>query len=153
MREVEFARNEGWRVAGRAFLAAVPAHFVWEMSQAHAFTGLPPDAFRATLTCGLASLGDGALTLVIWGAGALVFGRAAWAGSSGWRGWLLVAALAAAVAVGTEVILVHGLRRWGYGRSMPLLPLLRVGLWPLLQMVVLAPPVLWWACRPQGARP
>ncbi len=142
-----------WPVGMRALLAAVPVHFVWEMSQAHAFTGLPPDAFRATLACAWASLGDGLLTLVIWGAGALAFGRVAWVGPTRWRGWLLATGLAAGIAVATELVLVYGLHRWGYGSSMPVLPLVPVGLWPALQMMLLSPPVLWWACRSRGARP
>ena len=145
--------QEARRVAMRAFLAAVPVHFAWEMTQAHAFTGLPPDAFGATLACAWASLGDGVLTLLIWGLGALVLGRAAWAGPAGWRGWLLLAGLTVAVAVGTELVLVHGVKRWGYAASMPLLPVLPVGLWPVLQTVLLTPAVLWWACRPRGMRP
>jgi hypothetical protein len=30
---------------------------------------------------------------------------------------------------------------------MPLIPGLRVGLTPLLQMALLTPPILWWASR------
>lgn len=146
-------RRQAWRVGLRAFLAAVPVHFVWEMSQAHAFTGLPPDAFRATVACAWASLGDGLLTLLIWVAGWLAFGRAVWVGPTGWRGWLLATGLAAAIAVGTELVLVYGLHRWGYRSSMPVLPLVAVGLWPVLQVVVLTPPVLWWACRSRALRP
>ncbi len=142
-----------WRIARRAFLAAVPVHFTWKMAQAHAFTGLPPDAFWATVACARASLGDGLLTLPIWGAGALGFAQASWVRTQGWQGWGALIGLAAGVAAGTEMILVYGLGRWGYGASMALLPILQVGLWPVLQMVVLAPPVLWWACRPAGARP
>ncbi len=153
MSEVEGVRNRGWRVARRAFLAAFPVHFAWEMSQAHAFTALPADAFRATLACAWATLGDGLLTLLIWGAGALAFARAAWVGPTGWRGWLLATGLAAAIGVGTELVLVYGLHRWGYRSSMPVLPLVPVGLWPVLQMVVLTPPVLWWASRARGGRP
>ncbi len=153
MSEVEGVRNKGWRVAGRAFGAAVPVHFAWEMSQAHAYTGLPPDAFRATLACAGASVGDGLLTLLIWGAGWLVFARAAWLGPTGWRGWLLAIGLAVAIAVGIEMVLVYGLHRWNYRSAMPVLPLVPVGLWPVLQMVVLTPPVLWWACRSRALRP
>lgn len=143
---------EARRVPARVFLAAVPVHFVWEMAQAHAFTGLPPDGFWATLACARASVGDDVLTLLIWAAGALAFGRAVWVGPIGWRGWLLLAALAVAVAVGTELVLVYGLRRWTYAASMPLLPVVPVGLWPVLQMVVITPPVLWWAGRPPWPR-
>jgi len=146
------ANPEGRRVAVRAFLAGVPAHFAWEMAQAHAFTGLPPDAFWATLACARASVGDGVLTLLIWAAGALAFSRVAWVGPIGWRGWLVLAVLAVAVAVGTELVLVYSLRRWTYTASMPLLPVVPVGLWPVLQMVVITQPVLWWAGRPPRPR-
>ena len=145
MTSARSGQGGAWRVARRAFLAAIPVHFLWEMAQAHAFTGLPPDAFRATLACAHASLGDGFLTVLVWAVGALVFGRAGWVGPTRWRGWLLLLGLAVVVAMGTEVVLVHGLQRWGYGASMPLLPVLQVGLWPVVQMLLVTPPVLWWA--------
>ena len=126
-----------WRVALRAFLATIPVSFVWEMAQAHAFTGLPASMFWATIACALASLGDGLLVLLIWSAGALVFGQAAWVRMEGWRGWLLLAILGIIVGIVVEVAFVHVLGRWGYRESMPLLPGIHVGLLPVFLLPVL----------------
>ncbi len=140
------ARSVG--VAVRAVAAAIPVHFVWEMAHSYLFVGLPAGVSAATWACFVASLGDGALTLLILGAGAVPFGTLAWVRRPGWRPWLTAVGLSLLVAVVVERILVYGLRRWAYDADMPIIPGLRVGLTPALQMVLLTPPILWWASRP-----
>jgi hypothetical protein len=140
----------GWgrgRLAARAFLLAVPLHFAWEMAQSYLFVGMPLDAWRSTAACFVASLGDGLLTLLILGAGAVIFGTLAWMRRAGWGRWLTAMGLSLAVAIVMEWVLVYRLRRWAYDVDMPLIPGLRVGLTPLLQMALLTPPILWWASR------
>jgi hypothetical protein len=117
------------------------------------FTGLPADALSATAACALASVGDGLLVLLIWGTGVLVFGQAAWVRTKGWRRWMLLVILAIIVGIVVEIAFVHGLGKWGYRDAMPLLPLIRVGLVPVLLFPLFAPPILWWASRPRGGRP
>jgi hypothetical protein len=134
-------------VALRAFVAAVPVHFVWEMAQMGLFLGIPTGFWESAPHCALGSLGDGVLTLLILGSGALAFGTVAWMRRPGWRPWLTVVGLSLIVAVVTDWVLVRGVRRWAYDVDMPIIPGLRVGLTPVLQMVLLTPPILWWASR------
>jgi hypothetical protein len=135
------------RVVVRAFLLAVPLHFVWEMAQSYLFVGMPLDPLKSTAVCFVASLGDGLLTLLILGAGAVIFGILAWMRRPAPRRWLTAVGLSLAVAIVMEWLLVYRLRRWAYDVDMPLVPGLRVGLTPLLQMALLTPPILWWASR------
>jgi len=138
------------RISARAFGLAVPVHFSWEMGQAYAFTGLPGEAWAATAACAFASLGDGLLTLLILGGGATIFRSWSWFEPRRREQWALVGILSFGVAVATEWILVYELHRWGYASSMPLIPGLRVGLLPVLQMVLLTPLVLRWASLRPG---
>jgi hypothetical protein len=46
-----------------------------------------------------------------------------------------------------EWLATQVLSRWAYAESMPVIPLLRVGLAPLLQWVVLPPIVVWFVRR------
>jgi len=142
----------GLRVSIRAFGLAVPVHFVWEMSQAYAFTGMPRETWTATAACAFASLGDGLLTLLILGGGAIVFRSWRWFEARLPGRWVLLEVVSFGVAVATEWVLVYGLHRWGYAASMPLIPGLGVGLLPVLQMVLLTPLVLWWAGLPASRK-
>ncbi len=135
------------RVALRAFAAALPVHFVWEMAQMDLFLGIPTGFWASMPHCGLASVGDAVLTLLVLAAGAIVFGTVAWMKRPGWRPWLVVGGLSVAVAVATDWMLVHGLKRWSYAPAMPRIPGLDVGLTPVLQMLLLTPAILWWASR------
>ncbi|MBI4574018.1 MAG: hypothetical protein HY713_12140 [candidate division NC10 bacterium] len=140
----------GFRISARAFGLAVPVHFSWEMSQANAFTGMPREVWAATAACAFASLGDGLLTLLILAGGAAAFRSWTWFDARLPGRWALVGILSFGVAVVTEWVLVYELHRWGYATSMPLIPGLRVGLLPVLQMVLLSPLVLRWASLPPG---
>lgn len=51
------------------------------------------------------------------------------------------------LALGIELIAVHVLHRWGYAVNMPLVPGLRVGLVPLIQMLVVPPIAFWFTAR------
>jgi len=46
--------------------------------------------------------------------------------------------------------MVYRLGRWGYSPWQPLVPLLRVGVLPVVQPVVLLPPVFWALARTTG---
>jgi hypothetical protein len=92
----------GLRVSIRAFGLAVPVHFVWEMSQAYAFTGMPRETWTATAACAFASLGDGLLTLLILGGGAIVFRSWRWFEARLPGRWVLLEVVSFGVAVATE---------------------------------------------------
>lgn len=63
----------------------------------------------------------------------------------------MIVGMAVAVQVLIEWVMVHGLGRWGYDPVQPLVPGLGVGLLPVLQAVMLVPPIFgtlaWWESR------
>ena len=133
------------------FAAALGLNFLWEMLQMPAYAEMSGRSWRETaLACALASLGDAALTLGVYGAIALAARRLRWGVQGRRRDYIAVALLAAACALTIELVaLATG--RWSYLDRMPVVPALGVGLWPLLQLTLLAPlamgAAVWWGGR------
>ncbi|MFO0842265.1 MAG: hypothetical protein U0797_07675 [Gemmataceae bacterium] len=149
-----------------SFLAALAAaafvlNWFWEMLQMPAYAQMAGRSWGETaLPCARASLGDVVLTLAIYGLGALAAGRRTWGLSGGWNVYAAGALLGGLVATALEHVFLSA-GRWSYSERMPVVPGLLVGLWPLLQLVLLVPASLavasWWARRarsgsPQGER-
>lgn len=133
------------------YLAAFGLNWVWEMAQMAAFVEMAGRPWQDTvLTCTRATLGDVVITLAVYGVGALAAGRLGWGATRTWNVYATAALLGGACAVAYEwYSLATG--RWTYNEQMPIVPVLGVGLWPLLQLTLLVPAVLWiawwWAER------
>lgn len=118
-------------------------HFAWEILQAPLFARMPMVShWLATLVCLKATFGDVGIALASFAVGAW------W--ERDWRWFVmpsngaLVAYLAAGVLI-TIVLELHAVYwagRWSYSELMPIVPLLRVGLAPLLQWFALPLAVL-----------
>ena len=123
-------------------------NLAWEFAQVPLFAGMPAaEHWRAILVCGRATLGDVVIALVGFWVVAIC-DRA--------RNWVLRPAAAHVtgfVAVGVLITVVmewlatRVLGRWTYADAMPVIPLLGVGLAPLLQWIVLPPIVVWFVRR------
>jgi hypothetical protein len=133
-----------FNVAIFAFLLNLP----WEFAQVPLFEGMPSAGhWRAIQVCGRAALGDVVITLVaFWGIAIAVR----------LRSWILRPTsrqVAGFVAIGVVItILMEWLAtqvfgRWAYAEAMPVVPVLGVGLSPLLQWIVLPPLVVWFVRR------
>lgn len=124
---------------------------IWEMVQMSAYVDTAGYPWKSTLgRCTRAALGDVGIILGIYLTGALVAGGLRW----GLRGRSSIFATTAVVGLAYAVLvenlgIAHG--RWTYTERMPLVPVLGVGLWPLLQMTLLPPLVFvlanWWVAR------
>jgi hypothetical protein len=131
-------------VALFAFLLNLP----WEFAQVPLFAGMPTaQHWTAVLACGRATLGDVVVALVAFWAVALV---------AGGRGWAVAPTrgrVAGFVAVGVLITIVMErlatgpLGRWAYADAMPVVPVLEVGLSPLVQWIVLPPLIVWFVRR------
>ncbi len=124
-------------------------NLTWEFAQVPLFAGMPTaEHWRAVLVCGQATLGDVVIALVgFWTVA--ICSRA--------RTWVLrpaAAHVAGFVAVGVLITVVmewlatRVLGRWTYAEAMPVIPLLGVGLAPLLQWIVLPPIVVSFRSTP-----
>lgn len=132
------------------FAVAFALNWPWEMLQMPAYAEMAGRTWRATaLRCTVATLGDAAVTLGIWGVGSLAAGRL----RGGWGGrWNVLAtgALSGALMAAAIEWTALGSGRWSYTERMPIVPVLGVGLWPLLQLTLLVPAAIWLAGRWAG---
>ncbi len=102
------------------FVIAVPVNYVWELGQSPLY--FPLSRLSDMLWhCFAASLGDGVITGLIYGVGAILFQERDWYVRMSASRWVVM--LTAGLAVGVLVERV-GLRthRWTYADSMPLVP-------------------------------
>ena len=139
------------------FVVSFGLNWLWEMLQMPAYVEMVGRSWSATATtCALTGLGDAAITLLIYGVGALATGRTLWVTDYGYKAYAAAALAGATSAVLIEWI-AQGTGRWTYTSRMPVVPVLGTGLWPLLQLTVLVPLALWlaglWERRPRTADP
>jgi len=136
-----------FRITAAVFVAAVVLNYPWEMAQSFLFEPMGPVA-EASWRCFVASLADGLAMLGVFAAGSLVHRRAAWFQRSSGRAVTFTVLVGALIGMSVES---WGLStgRWQYTESMPRVPILDLGLVPLLQMPILAPIAMgmaeWWA--------
>jgi hypothetical protein len=98
------------------------------------------------MVCTVATMGDVSITWAIYGIGALAAGDVRWGSTGGWNVYATTMLLGGVCAAAFEWFSL-ATHRWTYNDYMPIVPLLRVGLWPLLQLTVLVPLSFWIACR------
>lgn len=139
----------GWLLP-RLFLLAVLINYPWELAQSPLYAGMN----RFTLVwwhCLVASLGDGLLVVMIYAVGRWALGERFWFERPGLRGYALTLMSGLAIALIVEWIAVYVAGQWTYGLRMPTVPVLGVGVAPLLQMLILPPLIFrlmaWWLRR------
>ena len=132
------------------FVVSVLLNYVWEVAQMPLYQRQGSWLEQAA-HCIVPALGDGILVLTILGAGWIAFGSVTWTDSRDPASFALMLSVGLGLALAVEWVGLHLLRRWAYSDRMPLLPLLGVGVSPLLQMLVLPPVIFgisrWWFKR------
>ncbi len=134
-----------WSFFTALFMTAFGLNWLWEMAQMPAYAEMAAHSWgEIVLTCTVATVGDGVITLAIYGVGALATRRLRWGLEGGWNVYATAALLGGAWAAAIKWrALAFG--RWSYTDRMPIVPVLDIGLWPLLQLTVLVPLALWIA--------
>jgi len=139
------------RTLGRLLAVTLPLYFAGEMLQAPFFTGMPVHWVAATAICALATLGDGVLVALVATAGAVLYRNGRWFVPPSPCPYAAVVALGLVPQLAVEWVMVHGLDRWSYAPSHPVLPVVRIGILPVLQPLVLFPMVFWFTAKWEGA--
>lgn len=134
-----------WSFFLALFLGAFGLNWLWETVQMGAYAQTADRPWPAVALLHIVpSLGDVAITFAIYGVGALAAGKLRWGTTRMWNAYATAALLGGASAVAVEwKALASG--RWSYTELMPVVPVLDVGLWPLLQLTLLVPLALWLA--------
>ena len=134
-------------------LSAFSVNWLWEMFQMSAFVEMAGRSWRETaLPCARAAMGDVAMTFAIYAFGALAASDIHWGVTGRWNVNLSGALLGGGFAAAFEWYSLAS-DRWTYNELMPIIPVLGVGLWPLLQLPLLVPLswaiARWWIVRRQ----
>lgn len=128
------------------FLVTVALNYIWEIAQAPLYAG--SDQWGSVWWhCFIASLGDGILVWIIVAIGWAVFRRVDWYRYPTGKTYGLMLLTGLCIGLGVEWVALHVLDRWSYDSRMPLIPILGIGLVPVLQMVVLPPLIFRFASK------
>lgn len=129
------------------FIFAFLLNFVWEFLQAPLFEQLKDAAhWEAVKRCTIATIGDGVIMLVAFWCVALASSRR-WILEPTRSELLGFVAVGVVITIFLETLNTEYLMRWEYAPAMPIVPLLDVGLSPLMQWIVLPPLVVWFVRR------
>ena len=136
------------------FFVAFVLHLGWENAQAPLYADFIGFADHF-LPCLWGTItGDMILMGVIYLAVGTALGEATWSSDpESYRHpatWILSALIGVLLAVSYELWAIHAVSRWQYG-TMPIIPVVRVGLTPVLQMIVV-PFLTFAACSLIGRR-
>ena len=125
------------------FVLAFLFHWAWEAVHAAAFVESNGTFAFRLWHCLPMAVSDAAWTLALW---AVVGGLAQASGRLPASRLVLLGLLGAVTAVAVErIALATG--RWTYNALMPIVPLVQVGLWPVLQMTLLPVLSVWLSER------
>lgn len=127
-----------WGDLASIFVVAAIVNYAWELARSPLYAR-PQEGPTRLWHCGLASLGDGVMVLLILAAGWLVLGRHDCFERSGAGGYLVMLVSGLVLSISVEWASLHVLRLWDYTERMPRLPGLGVGITPVLQMLILPP--------------
>jgi hypothetical protein len=124
-----------------AFLLSFP----WEILQGPFFEGMTEMPHGdAVQTCTLATVGDVSLMLVNFWIVAWVGGRRCWPLQPTGAQVASFTGLGLAATILFEILATQVWHRWRYSDLMPTVPILEVGLIPLLMWGVLPPLIVWF---------
>jgi hypothetical protein len=126
-------------------LIAFALNLGWEMLQMFAYFGLPRSPWAVWLVCGLASVIDAVYALLLYRAGSYLTGDSGWALRLNLKRICVIAVTGFVTAVVVERAAL-ALDLWSYSAEMIRLPLLRAGILPVLQLILL-PLVTFWLVK------
>jgi arginine exporter protein ArgO len=143
-----------WRRLPETRLLALgfPLHLVWEGAQLPLYTLWREAEWGYILYSMMhCTLSDMLILLVCYEAVALLNRNRYWLdGAILWNG-LALTILGVGYAVYSEINSVYLEKTWAYTEMMPLVPVIGVGISPLLQWAII-PPLMLWLLRRQAAR-
>ena len=122
--------------------------FAWEVLQTPFYLRMPGMShWAATLVCLKATIGDVGIALAAFAAGSWWSHKFHWTRAPSWQAIAIFMAVGVLVTIAFEWYAVYWANRWGYSEAMPIVPVLRVGVAPILQWIVLPPVVLYFVRR------
>jgi hypothetical protein len=140
-------------LVGSIFFLSVLVNYPWELAQMVLYRWWSTPWSVGLLEGLKAALGDGLLILALYAMGCAVFRSRDWVLKPGASGYAFLSLSGMVFAVAAEWH-AAAWSPWAYSSIMPLVPVLGVGLMPVLQMMILPPFVVHltrlWLIRQQG---
>lgn len=119
-------------------------HFVWEMWQIPFYRGMVvAEHWSAVVICSQAAIGDGIIAVAAYSIAALTAKDFQWLRLRVGVPHLFYLLIGLVITAIFEVAATGVLDRWQYSDMMPTLPVIEIGLIPLLQWLLIPPVVLW----------
>lgn len=123
-------------------------NFPWELMQVPLFLGMRESTHGVAIkACTFATLGDGVITLLAYWGGSLLVQDRRWIARPRWVPILAMIGIGVAITVLLERWAIVSDWGWRYAETMPVVPMLGVGLTPMLQWVILPPLLVWFVKR------
>ena len=110
-------------------------NFIWELIQIPFYKG-SSNSIEHIAFCALASLADAIMVLLLYFGFASIFRNPFWIQHSKWQRIVIVILIGGAGAAVVEIWHLS-LANWAYADSMPIIPIVDVGLSPVLQFMIL----------------
>ncbi len=135
-------RWNGWFVLVGVLLVSFVLNYIWEIAQMPAFLDGMTRPFRTGLRfsaihCFVPTLGDIVVAGVTYLIGWTIHGTSGWIQHLGWRDVALVSVVLILLATNIELVNVYVLQQWAYSELMPIVPIIRIGLLPMVQLALL----------------
>lgn len=133
-----------WELILVLFLTAFFLHFVWEMWQIPLYVGMSEAGhWSAVVQCTRATVGDGFIALMAYGIAAIATRNKLWLfqRSVSNMSLYLISGLTITVIIEYFATTVYG--RWQYSELMPMMPVVNIGISPLLQWIFIPPISIW----------
>ncbi len=134
--------HKGLRLLAGVLAVGFVLNYLWEMIQMPAFADGSGQPFRpgwefASRHCFIPTFGDMFIIGLTFILGWLIQRRPDWIRQLGWREMLLVTLPLVLLAITIELVNVYVLERWTYSDLMPVVPVVGVGLFPMVQLALL----------------
>ncbi len=139
-------QNKVFIVSLYIFIVGVFIHFLWEVLQSPLYTcgSLSLNEYLPKLIG--ATLGDGIIMVLFYLIGYVRNRDQYWFKRMTRSDVYVLVPIAILIAITIEIMNTQVLVRWGYSEFMPLLPILNIGVVPIIQLVIL-PFVVFWVVR------
>ncbi len=121
------------------FVISTALHFGWEISQMayYSFSGVTLSGYDAFVKDHWTTAAkDGLVTVALYLLVGMLVKNSGWAKRFNRQRFMFLIVLGFLWAVGVEYHAVEMAHRWAYAPSMPMIPILNVGVSPVLQMVI-----------------
>ena len=122
------------------FIVSTALHFGWEVSQMaqYSFSGVTLSGYDVFVKDHwVVAAKDGLITVALYLLVGMLVKNAGWGKRFNHRRFAFLIVLGFLWAVGVEYHATEIAHRWVYAKSMPMIPIINVGVLPILQMVII----------------